>query len=103
MNTGASAAKRQKKVGRGTVDNSHCIQHQKQEWNIDKNSWRARCRCHRWCPFNGRPRWVRWTVLVAFVVLVLGVILAGIIFAVYYKLHHHTSGSMKDKAGTIER
>ncbi|KAI1161793.1 hypothetical protein F5B18DRAFT_674116 [Nemania serpens] len=79
-----SEAKRQKKDSRGAVDNSHCIQHQKQEWNIDKNSWRARCHFHRWCPFKGRPSWVRWTVLVTFVMVVGAVILAGIIFTAYY-------------------
>ncbi|KAI1184903.1 hypothetical protein F5B17DRAFT_410158 [Nemania serpens] len=77
-------AKRQNKDTRGALDNSHCVQHREPEWNIDKNSWQARCRSHRWCLFNGRPRWVRWAVLVTFVVIVAAVFLAGIIFGVYY-------------------
>ncbi|KAI1127555.1 hypothetical protein F5Y10DRAFT_292730 [Nemania abortiva] len=77
--------KKQKKTyGQIPIDNSHCVQHQTQEWDIDKKSWRTWCLNHPWCPFKGRPRWVRWTVLTTFSVVIIAVLLAGIIFGTYY-------------------
>ncbi|TRX89135.1 hypothetical protein FHL15_009948 [Xylaria flabelliformis] len=43
----STTKKPRKNDSRGPVDDSHCIQHRDQEWNIDKTSWKSWCHIHR--------------------------------------------------------
>ncbi|KAI2642282.1 hypothetical protein GGS21DRAFT_487137 [Xylaria nigripes] len=83
-----SVVAKKEKDSRYQVNITHCSNHQKQGWDINNYSWRTWYHSARWCLFE------RWTVLIAFVVfIVVTVMMAGLIFAIYYEVTHGHKGS----------
>ncbi|KAI1422105.1 hypothetical protein F5Y12DRAFT_717733 [Xylaria sp. FL1777] len=77
-----------------STEDPQCIRHQEQNQKSGKGSWSTWWLSHRWVPFKERPRWVWWTVVVTVAIVVVGVILAGIIFTIYYGLESHDEASL---------